>query len=165
MNGAIEPALAAIRARAPDFVPRTGIVLGSGLGDFADEVDPAAVLAFDDLPGFPTLGVAGHAGRLVLGRLAGAPVALLQGRAHYYEQGRADAMNVPVRALAGLGCDTLLITNAAGSLRSDMPGGSVMLVTDHINFTGVSPLFGLPGDDRFVDMAAAYDPGLRGRFR
>ena len=83
---------------------------------------------------------------------------MLQGRAHYYEHGRADEMKRRIRAMAALGCETLMLTNAAGSLRLDMPPGALMLITDHINFTGVNPLFGETGDDRFVDMADAYDP-------
>jgi purine-nucleoside phosphorylase len=161
----IQQALAAIRARAPGSTPRVGLVLGSGLGAFAAEVAAATSIDYAELPGFPPPGVAGHAGRLVLGEVSGTPVAVLAGRAHYYEHGRADAMAVPVRALAALGCEALILTNAAGSLRPDMPPGSVMLITDHINFTGVSPLFGLRSDDRFVDMSAAYDPALCARFR
>src|SRR6202012_1466470 len=86
---------------------------------------------------------------------------VLQGRAHYYERGRADEMKPVIRAMAELGCETLLQTNAAGSLRPDMPPGALMAITDHINFTGVNPLFGETGNGRFVDMADAYDPALR----
>jgi inosine/guanosine/xanthosine phosphorylase family protein len=85
---------------------------------------------------------------------------VLQGRAHYYEYGRVDEMKVPVQTVAELGCETLLQTNAAGSLRLDMPPGSLMAISDHINFTGVNPLFGLGADRRFVDMVDAYDPEL-----
>jgi inosine/guanosine/xanthosine phosphorylase family protein len=105
--------------------------------------------------------VGSHAGRMVLGHVGPTPVAVLQGRAHYYERGRVDEMKGAIRALAALGCETLLQTNAAGSLRLDMPPGSVMVVGDHINFTGVNPLFGETGDGRFVDMVDAYDPALR----
>jgi purine nucleotide phosphorylase len=163
MSAAIEPVLNAIRARAPGFVPRTGIVLGTGLGGFCDEIKAIVTLPYRDLPGFPVAGVGSHAGRLVLGHVAGAPVAVLDGRAHYYEQGRADAMKTPVRALAHLGCSQLVCTSASGSLRPQMAPGSVMLVTDHINFTGVSPLFGETSDDRFVDLSDAYHPRLRRR--
>jgi purine nucleotide phosphorylase len=165
MSDQVRQCLALIRARAPGLTPRVGLVLGSGLGGIADEVQAVASLSYSELTGFPLPGVGGHAGRLVLGHVAGTAIALLHGRAHYYEHGRADAMKVPVRTLAALGCDTLLLTNAAGSLRPEMAPGNVMMVTDHINFTGVSPLFGEPGDDRFVDMVDAYDPGLRARFR
>jgi purine nucleotide phosphorylase len=163
MSAPIELALNAIRARAPGFAPRTGIVLGTGLGGFCDEIEAIATLPYRDLPGFPVAGVGSHAGRLVLGHVAGAPVAILDGRAHYYEEGRADAMKIPVRTLAHLGCCQLVCTSAAGSLRLQMAPGSVMLVTDHINFTGVSPLFGEASDDRFVDLSDAYHPQLRRR--
>lgn len=159
----IERALSVIAAAAPGFVPRYGVVLGSGLGRFAEQVRPRATLDYAALPGFPATRVGGHAGRLVLGHVGPTPVAVLQGRAHYYERGRADEMKVPIRVLARLGCEAMLLTNAAGSLHTEMPAGSVMAVTDHINFTGVSPLFDEPGDDRFIDMGTAYDPALRAR--
>jgi purine-nucleoside phosphorylase len=158
MTTAVEQCVEVIRTRAPGFQPRAGIVLGSGLGDYADQAEAVATIPYADLPGFPAPGVAGHSGKLVLGRIGGTPVALLAGRAHYYEHGRADVMKVPVRTLSRLGCETLILTNSAGSLRREMAPGSVMLITDPINFTGQSPLFGETGNDRFVDMVGAYDP-------
>ena len=149
-----------ISAKAPDFRPKVAIVLGSGLGSFGDEVETVAAISYKDLPGFPKPTVRGHAGQLLLGHVGPTPVAVLQGRAHYYEFGRADEMKVPINAMAELGCETLLLTNAAGSLKLDMPPGSLMVITDHINFTGVNPLFGLGRDRRFVDMVDAYDPRL-----
>lgn len=140
--------------------PRVGMVLGSGLGPFADEVENAQVISYEDLPGFPEPGVAGHAGRLVLGEVQGIPVAVMQGRAHYYESGSADVMKTPVRTLQEIGCDTLILTNAAGSTNPDAGPGSVMMLTDHISFTGVSPLFGEPDISRFVDLVDAYDPSI-----
>jgi purine nucleotide phosphorylase len=156
-------ALATIRSRVPDFAPRVGIVLGSGLGDFAAQVEDATAIPYRSLPGFPQTTVGGHAGRLVAGTIGGTPVAVMQGRAHYYEHGEADAMKLPIRTLAALGCTTLLLTNAAGSLRPEMQPGAIMAIADHINFVGVSPLFGEAGDGRFLDMTAAYDEGLRVR--
>lgn len=153
--------LDAIVARAPRFKPKVAVVLGSGLGSFADEVEPVAAIPYGELPGFPPTTVGSHAGRLVLGTVGKTPVAVLQGRAHYYERGRADEMKPVIRVLAELGCETLLQTNAAGSLRIDMPPGALMAVADHINFTGVNPLFGETGNSRFVDMVGAYDPVLR----
>ncbi|MFI5001945.1 MAG: purine-nucleoside phosphorylase [Reyranellales bacterium] len=151
----------AIAARAPGFKPKVAVVLGSGLGGFADEVKAVATIPYGELPGFPPTTVGSHAGRLVLGHVGETPVAVLQGRAHYYERGRADEMAGAIRAVAELGCETLLQTNAAGSLRLDMPPGSLMAISDHINFTGVNPLFGAgSGNDRFVDMVDAYDPVL-----
>jgi purine nucleotide phosphorylase len=154
-----------IARRAPGFRPRVAVVLGSGLGAFADDVRSVAIVPYADLPGFPETSVASHAGRLVLGHIGATPVAVLQGRAHYYERGHAGEMKGAIATLAGLGCETLLLTNAAGSLRTDMPPGSIMAVSDHINFTGVNPLFGEVGDRRFVDMADAYDPGLRTKLK
>jgi purine nucleotide phosphorylase len=156
---------AEIARRAPGFRPRIAVVLGSGLGAFAEDVRGVATISYSDLPGFPRPGVASHAGRLVLGHVGATPVAVLQGRAHYYERGRADEMKGAIAALAELGCETLLLTNAAGSLRAEMPPGSVMAISDHINFTGVNPLFGESGDSRFVDMVDAYDPGLREKLK
>ena len=150
-----------IASRAPGLRPGVAVILGSGLGAFADTVEAAAVIPYADLPGFPETTVSSHAGRLVLGHVGPTPVAVLQGRAHYYERGRADEMKGAIRAMAELGCETLLQTNAAGSLRLDMPPGSLMAITDHINFTGVNPLFGsAAGGGRFVDMVDAYDPVL-----
>jgi len=148
-----------IRAKAPGFTPKVAVVLGSGLGLFAEEVKPVATIAYGELPGFPPTSVGSHAGRLVLGMVGSTPVAVLQGRAHYYERGRADEMKPVIRTMAELGCETLLQTNAAGSLRMDMPPGALMGITDHINFTGVNPLFGHP-ERRFVDLVDAYDPAL-----
>jgi purine nucleotide phosphorylase len=150
-----------IVARAPGFQPKIAVILGSGLGPFADDLKPVVVIPYRDLPGFPETTVSSHAGKLVLGHVGSTPVAVLQGRAHYYERGRADEMKGAIQAMAELGCETLLQTNAAGSLRLDMPPGSLMAITDHINFTGVNPLFGIgPGHGRFVDMVDAYDPAL-----
>jgi inosine/guanosine/xanthosine phosphorylase family protein len=148
-----------IAGKAPGFRPRVAMLLGSGLGAFAEEVKAIATIPYGDLPGFPQTTVGGHVGRLVLGHVGPTPVAVMQGRAHYYEHGKADAMAGAIRAMAELGCETLFQTNAAGSLRLDMPPGSLMAISDHINFTGVNPLFGTV-ENRFVDMVDAYDPGL-----
>lgn len=153
----------AIVERAGGFRPRVGVILGSGLGGFADEVEAATTIPYAELDGFPPTTVGSHAGRLVLGTVGATPVAVMQGRAHYYERGRIDEMAVPIRALAAAGCEAVLLTNAAGSLRLDMPPGSVMAIADHVNFTGQNPLFGTTGDGRFVDMVDAYDPALRAK--
>lgn len=154
-------AIAAIRRRAGPVAPRLGMVLGSGLGPVAEAVSEAVAIPYAEIPGFPRPGVEGHHGRLVLGRLGGLPVAVLQGRAHYYESGRADVMKTPISALAGLGCEMLLLTNAAGSLRRPVGPGSLMLIADHINFGGANPLFGVTDGSQFLDMSTAYDPALR----
>lgn len=158
-------ALARIRDRAPGFTPKLAVVLGSGLGDLAAEVEAIARIAYADLPGFPPPGVSGHAGELVLGRLEGCDVAVLAGRAHYYEHGDPNAMRGAIEALAGLGVLKLLLTNAAGSLRPEVGPGRVMMLTDHINWSGLNPLIGTGGDKRFVGMARAYDAGFAATIR
>ncbi len=164
----VEAALAVIRARAPRVAPRVGLILGSGLDGLAREIEDATEIPYGDIPGFPELTVDGHAGRLVLGRLGGRAIACLRGRAHLYEGGRDDAMAVPVHALSRLGCEILVLTNAAGGLREEMAPGALMLVADHINFTGRNPLLG-PNDPtlgpRFPDMTVAYDLELRHALR
>ena len=127
--------------------PRVGIVLGSGLGAVADAVSDAVVVGYDDLPGFPRPTVQGHAGRAVLGRIAGVPVAVLQGRAHLYEGGPMEALRAPVRALRAAGAEILVLTNAAGSLRPEVGPGRLMAITDHINLTGINVLIG-PNDPK-----------------
>ncbi|CEJ11044.1 Purine nucleoside phosphorylase 2 [bacterium YEK0313] len=150
-----------IRARIGPTPIDCAIVLGTGLGPLADAVDEPVAIAYAELPGFPRTGVSGHAGRLVIGRLEGRRVAMMQGRAHVYETGDARVMQPAIAALAGLGAGALLLTNAAGSLREDMPPGSVMAIADHIGLFGPNPLIGTPGDGRFVPMNDAYDPALR----
>lgn len=149
-----------IRARAGIDRVAIGLVLGSGLSPLAAEVDGVAI-GLDELPGFPQAGVSGHRAELVIGTLEGVPVAILAGRAHYYERGDAAAMRVPLATLARLGAETVILTNAAGSLREDVGPGDVMLIADHINFAGANPLIGEATDSRFVNLVDAYDPGLR----
>jgi xanthosine phosphorylase len=161
-------AAAAVLGERSGIRPRVGVVLGSGLGTVADAVaDPTAV-DYADLPGFPRPTVAGHGGRAVLGRIGSVPVAVLQGRAHVYEGGDLDTIRTPVRALRAAGAEIVVITNAAGSLRADAGPGSLMLITDHINLSGVNVLAG-PNDDevgpRFPSLRDAYDPELRERLR
>lgn len=149
-----------IRARAGAEPVALGLVLGSGLGHLAEAVDGVAI-DYADLPGFPHAGVSGHSPRLVIGRLEGVRVAVLGGRAHYYETGDAAAMRAALETLAALGATRLILTNAAGSFRPDIPPGELMLLSDHINFSGRNPLIGEPTDRRFVAMADAYAPALR----
>ncbi|EJC82064.1 purine nucleotide phosphorylase [Rhizobium leguminosarum bv. trifolii WSM2297] len=140
--------------------PRHGIVLGSGLGSLVAQLDGAVRVPYRDLPGFPVSAVSGHAGEVVAGRLGGQPVVMLSGRVHYYEKGDANAMRLPIEVLKALGVEALILTNSAGSLRDDMPPGSVMQITDHINYSGMNPLIGEESDHRFVGMTNAYDAGL-----
>ena len=143
------------------LAPQTALILGSGLGGLVNEVEQPVRVSYGDLPGFPQSGVTGHAGEVVAGHLSGAPVLMLSGRAHYYEHGNAAAMRPALEVLAGIGIEKLILTNAAGSLDPDMPPGSVMLIEDHINFSGTNPLFGEPSDRRFVGLTEAYDATMR----
>lgn len=156
-------AAAEILARAPGKRPRVGIVLGSGLGGVADRVEDAVALPYAELPGFPVPAVEGHAGRLVLGVLGGVPVAVMQGRVHAYEGSGFGALKAAIRALKLAGCDTLVLTCAAGSLNVAVGPGRLMLIRDHINLLGGNPLVG-PNDDafgpRFPSLADAWNPGL-----
>lgn len=146
--------------RLDGLLPRHAIILGSGLGNLVDEISNPVRVSYDLLPGFPQSGVSGHAGELVAGLFGGQPVIMLSGRVHYYEQGNASAMRFPLEVLAGLGVHSLILTNAAGSLREDLPPGSVMQISDHINYSGMNPLIGEHGDGRFVGMTTAYDREL-----
>lgn len=150
-----------IADRLGGLAPKLAVVCGSGLGSLVDDVSDPVRIPYADLPGFPQSGVTGHAGELVAGRLSGLPVLMLAGRSHYYEHGNAAAMRPALEVLAGIGVTTLILTNAAGSLRAEMPAGSVMLIEDHINLSGTNPLIGESTDRRFVGLTEAYDAGLR----
>jgi purine-nucleoside phosphorylase len=140
--------------------PQVGMVLGSGLGGLVDAVEDAVSISYGELAGFPHPGVSGHAGKLVIGRIAGTPVAVMAGRAHHYESGNAGVMRPPLETLKAFGITSMILTNAAGGLRPHLGPGSVMLITDHINFSGSNPLFGEKNDARFVGLTNAYDAGL-----
>jgi xanthosine phosphorylase len=161
-------AAALIRARAGGRTPRLGIVLGSGLGGLADLLDDATAIPYAEIPGFPVSTVPGHAGRFLVGELDGVTVACMQGRFHFYEGHAPALIRLPIRTFAALGVEALLLTNAAGSLRAEAGPGSLMLITDHLNFMWTNPLVG-PNDDawgeRFVGLEDAYDPALRSRLR
>jgi len=152
------------RAIAPR-APRVGVVLGSGLGHFADTLGQAATLPYAEVPGFPVSSVAGHAGRLVAGSTpSGGQVLVMQGRVHCYEGCPIEQVVLPVRTLVACGCRCVVITNAAGGIRSDLAPGDLVLITDHLNLSGRNPLVG--GNDerlgpRFPDMSDAYDAALR----
>jgi purine-nucleoside phosphorylase len=160
MSRNAEDLAALIRDRAGSAPPAYGFVLGSGLGHIADTVDGVAI-DYADLPGFPHAGVSGHNPKLVIGDLEGTRVAIFGGRAHYYESGRGDAMRLPLEVLKALGSERLILTNAAGSMHPDLNPGDLMLLNDHINFSGLNPLIGEKTDARFVPMTEAHDPGLR----
>ena len=153
-----------IRAKAGAAPIGVGLILGSGLGHLAEAVAGVAI-PYSELPGFPHAGVSGHNPKLVVGDLAGTRVAVLGGRAHYYESGDAAVMRGPIELLRALGAERLILTNAAGSFRPDIPPGDLMLLSDHINFSGLNPLIGEPTDARFVNMTDAYDPAMRAALR
>ena len=163
----LEDAVARIREET-DIEPLVGIVLGSGLGGLADEVEGAVGIAYAEIPGWPVSTAVGHAGVLVLGTLAGVPIAVMRGRAHLYEGIGAERVVFGVRVLGRLGIRSLVVTNAAGGINLDYRPGQLVLVSDHLNLQGASPLVG-PNDDslgpRFPDMSDAYDPELRVRAR
>jgi len=157
-------AAAILERRLRGFRPRVGIILGSGLGDLVEWIDSPTVVPYRALPGFPPAGIEGHAGKVVVGTLAGTGVIALSGRAHVYEALPLDAYRVPVRMLRCLGTGILVLTNAAGSLRRSIGAGRLMLITDHINLLGMNPLFGANDDSygpRFPNMKDAYDRDLR----
>jgi purine-nucleoside phosphorylase len=152
--------VAAVRART-DLVPRVGMVLGSGLGSLADDLEDPVPIPFEDLPGWPVATAPGHVGRLVLGRLAGVPVAALQGRFHLYEGNDPGLVVQPVLLFRRLGASLVILTNAAGGVNPGYGPGTLMVIRDHINLTGKSPLVGRNADElgpRFPDLTDVWAP-------
>lgn len=147
-----------------DLKPKVGIILGSGLGSFADSLADKTIIPYGEIPGFPTSSVPGHAGRLVVGLLQGAPIVAMQGRVHMYEGYSPQQVAFPARVLCALGIDSLVVTNAAGGIRADLQPGDLMVISDHINLSGQNPLTGHNDErlgPRFPDMSTAYTPALR----
>src|SRR5213079_2389669 len=144
--------------------PSVAVVLGSGLGAFADELSDTTAIGYDEIPGFAHATVEGHAGRLVIGKAGNVAVAAMQGRFHFYEGYSLEEVTFPIRVLKLLGVNTLMLTNAAGSLNTELTPGSLMVISDHINLMGANPLIG-PNDDRFgprfPDMSEVYSTRLR----
>lgn len=159
----VRAAVAAIKPRLEGRTPRVAIVLGSGLGGLSSRVTEAVAIPYAEIPGFPPSTVPGHEGRLVAGQFAGQQVLMQSGRFHMYEGHDAATAALPVRVMAELGVTTLLLTNAAGGINPGFTPGTLMLIRDHLNLTGRSPLVGkaVPGDTRFPDMSEAYDRDLR----
>lgn len=153
----------AVRKHIGDDAPQVGIILGSGLGGLADQIEDAVWVPFADVPGFPEVTVAGHAGALVSGTLGGRRVIALAGRFHMYEGHPAALAAFPVRVMHALGASVLFASNAAGGIRRDLAAGDLMVIEDHLNLTAMNPLIGPvePGDERFPDMSEPYDPALR----
>jgi purine-nucleoside phosphorylase len=167
--GKAQAAVEAIRGRAK-VTPGIGIILGSGLGAFASQVADAVAIPYAEIAHFPQSTVVGHSGKLVVGTIGGVPVAVMQGRVHAYEGYAMEQVTFPARVLAMLGCRTLIVTNAAGGIRANIPQGSLVAISDHINLTGTNAALGpnearfacVPGaGQRFFDMSKAYSPELR----
>jgi purine-nucleoside phosphorylase len=160
----VEAAAAAVRGRCPEL-PQTAIVLGSGLGDFADTLLDAVAIPYGELPHWPPVTVVGHEGRLVIGTVSGRRVAALAGRAHFYEGHRLDAVVFATRVVARLGVQQLILTNAAGGINTGFAQGALMVIDDHINLLGTNPLVGVNEErfgPRFPDMSEVYSRRLRG---
>jgi purine-nucleoside phosphorylase len=153
-----------IRSRIGSRAPTVGLVLGSGLGGFADRLEDAVAIPYGEIPGFPVSGVAGHAGRLVVGRAGGVTCAAMQGRVHFYEGHDLKTVTFPIRTLILLGCKRLIVTNAAGGVNTTFGPGDLVAISDHLNLFPEGPLRGENDDrlgPRFPDMTRAYSPELR----
>ena len=161
MNELITTSADTLRQRLGPRAPKIAVLLGSGWGPFAAEVQDAVEVPYADLPAFPRLAIGGHAGVLKAGRVGGVEVAVLAGRKHAYETGEPDGMKGAIRTLAAIGVQVLVQTNAAGSMDPAMQPGELMLISDHLNVVQRSPLVGETGDHRFIDMSTAYCATLR----
>lgn len=150
-----------LKDKLQDRAPKTAIILGSALGSVVDAVVDPMIIPYAELSGFPVPKISGHAGKLYVGKMGGKEVAVLAGRAHPYESGNAGVMRPALDQLKAAGIETLVLTNAAGSLKASMKPGTLMALTDHINCAGMNPLIGQHGDENFVSMTNAYDAGLR----
>lgn len=152
-----------LKSRSKNFTPKIGLILGSGLNVLADQIQNPLSFSYSEIPGFSDTSVAGHCGVLLLGYLNEIPIACLQGRAHYYEGKSSQAITTPIRTLKLLGCETIILTNAAASLRQEVQPGSLVAINDHINFQFQNPLVGPNDEDfgpRFPTLQNAYDENL-----
>jgi purine-nucleoside phosphorylase len=143
-----------------EYKPKIGLILGSGLGELADQIKNPVKIKYEDIPNFPKSTVEGHAGQLIIGELGGKTVVAMQGRFHFYEGYSLREVTFPVRVMIGLGVESLIVTNAAGGVNTEFEPGDLMIILDHINYTGANPLIGENLDKlgpRFVDMSNAYD--------
>jgi purine-nucleoside phosphorylase len=163
MNEALVTAVQYLKTRLPS-TPVVGVILGSGLGDFAESIENPTTIGYDEIPEFPRSAVVGHAGKLYYGVVDQVPVVVLSGRIHYYEGHSMSSVVFPARVLGRLGCRTVIVTNAAGGINTRYKSGDLMLISDHINAFGANPLMGPNDDDlgpRFPDMSDAYRKDLR----
>jgi purine-nucleoside phosphorylase len=164
LHARAEAAARALRLAGADPLS-VAVVLGSGLNELADRLPDAVVIPYERIPYFPRTTVAGHQGRMIAGQLHGVPVLMLQGRFHYYEGHDLETVTFPVRVLAQLGVETLILTAATGGIRADLRPGDLVLLSDHLNLLGVNPLRGINDErlgTRFPDMTEVYSPRLRG---
>lgn len=167
LSACIEQAVTYIRS-VTEFKPEIGMILGSGLGSYADEIEHPIIIPYQQIPNFPRSTVAGHAGQFVLGTHHGKNVIVMQGRVHYYEGYSQQQITLPVRIMKRLGVEKLVVTNAAGGVNLAFHSGTLMMISDHINFSGSNPLVGANLDDygpRFPDMSSVYDKQLRGMLK
>ena len=158
----IEDSVRIIRERT-DFEPEIGMILGSGLGDYADKIENPVKISYHDIPDFPVSTVAGHAGQFVLGTCMGKKVIAMQGRVHYYEGYSQRLITLPIRIMKRLGVKKVLLTNAAGGVNRSYEPGTLMVIKDHINYSGSNPLIGPNFEEdgpRFPDMSCVYDAGF-----
>ncbi|WP_373265418.1 purine-nucleoside phosphorylase [Hungatella hathewayi] len=163
----IENSIEIIRGKT-DFVPEIGLILGSGLGDYAEQIENPVVIPYGEIPDFPVSTVAGHAGQFVLGTCKGKNVIAMQGRVHYYEGYSQRMITLPVRIMKRLGVQYMVLTNAAGGVNRNFDPGTLMMIRDHINYSGGNPLMGSNWEDdgpRFPDMTRVYAAELRTRLR
>ena len=163
----IENSIGIIRGKT-DFVPEIGLILGSGLGDYAEQIENPVVIPYGEIPDFPVSTVAGHAGQFVLGTCKGKNVIAMQGRVHYYEGYSQRMITLPVRIMKRLGVQYMVLTNAAGGVNRNFDPGTLMMIRDHINYSGGNPLMGANWEDdgqRFPDMTRVYAAELRTRLR
>ena len=163
----IENSIGIIRGKT-DFVPEIGLILGSGLGDYAEQIENPVVIPYGEIPDFPVSTVAGHAGQFVLGTCKGKNVIAMQGRVHYYEGYSQRMITLPVRIMKRLGVQYMVLTNAAGGVNRNFDPGTLMMIRDHINYSGGNPLMGANLEDdgpRFPDMTRVYAAELRTRLR
>ncbi len=165
MNGATQQAIDVLRARGVVGAVDTAIVLGSGLGGLADAAENPTVVPYAELPGFPVSRAPSHEGRLLIGRQEGLNVCYFQGRGHFYDAGDPGCMSAPLATAKALGAKQVILTSAVGSVRSDFYPGNLVMVTDHINLSGLNPLIGVIDRTSYVNLVDAYDPRLIRRFK